>query len=64
MSKAAMDENVNIISLGDLNKNCMVNLPAIYNNTTSHGISILPTEFLSFQIGFSNPGNTIFSETI
>jgi hypothetical protein len=28
MLKAAMDENVNIISLGDLNKNVMVNLPA------------------------------------
>ena len=29
MLKAAMDENVNIISLGDLNKNCMVNPQAL-----------------------------------
>jgi hypothetical protein len=51
MSKAAMDENVNIISLGDLNKNCMVNLPAcVFDILTVNGLTNLivnPTHFSS-----------------
>jgi uncharacterized membrane protein len=46
-----MDENVNIISLGDLNKNCMVNLPAcVFDILTVNGLTNLivnPTHFSS-----------------
>jgi uncharacterized membrane protein len=44
-----MDENVNIISLGDLSKNCMVNLPAcVFDIITVNGLTNLivnPTHF-------------------
>ena len=49
MLKAAMDENVNIISLGDLSKNCMVNLPAcVFDIITVNELTNLivnPTHF-------------------
>jgi len=44
-----MDENVNIISLGDLSKNCMVNLPAcVFDIITVNELTNLivnPTHF-------------------
>jgi hypothetical protein len=47
--KAAMDENVNIISLGDRSKNCMVNLPAcVFDILTVNGLTnliVIPTHF-------------------
>ena len=49
MLKTAMDENVNIISLGDLNKNVVVNLPAcVFDILTVNGLTNLivnPTHF-------------------
>jgi hypothetical protein len=59
MSKAAMDENVNIISLGDLNKNVMVNLPAcVFDILTVNGLTNLivnPTHFFSNSETLINP---------
>ena len=59
MLKTAMGENVNIISLGDLNKNCMVNLSAcVFDILTVNGLTNLivnPTHFSGISETFIDP---------
>ena len=56
MLKAAMDENVNIVSLGDLNKNFMINLPAcVFDIITVNKL----TNLIANPIHFSGNSETL-----